>query len=295
MRIGYPCINRSLGVAPNRTFRLASYSPARLRETIALNLDALERTLQYNVAHGLLYFRIGSELIPFASHPVCDIDWREEFGARLRSIGRMVTRAGMRIAMHPDQFVVLNSPDSGIVARSVAELEYHCAVLDTMGLPAHAKVQLHVGGVYGDKGSALNRFADTCASLAPAVRKRLVIENDDRLFALADCLSLHERVGVPILFDTFHHECLNRGESLRAAFRGAARTWGRRDGPPLVDYSSQKPGARTGSHTESIDIRHFRATIRALDGFDFDIMLEIKDKEESALRALTVVRGLSRW
>jgi UV DNA damage endonuclease len=89
-----------------------------------------------------------------------------------------------------------------------------------------------------------------------------------------------------VLFDTFHHECLNNGETLREAFAQAASTWGPRDGVPLVDYSSQKRGARRGSHAESLNLRHFRVTIDALGGVDLDLMLEVKDKELSALRAL---------
>ena len=60
--------------------------------------------------------------------------------------------------MHPDQFVLLNSPKSVIVANSVKELIYHSSILDLMGLNSTAKIQIHVGGVYGDKINAIKTF-----------------------------------------------------------------------------------------------------------------------------------------
>jgi UV DNA damage endonuclease len=285
MKIGYPCLNRSLGCTSSRTFRLASYSAVRLAETVSWNLDCLERILEYNRANGLFFLRISSDLIPFASHPVCVFPWQREFAPRFAVLGRVMRRHGMRISMHPDQFTLINSLDEGIFARSAAELEYHAAVLDLLGLDASARIQVHAGGVYGDKAAAIDRFCSRFERLGPAVRRRLVVENDDRLFTVVDCLEINRRTGVPILFDSFHHQLNHRGQSTAAALALTAATWGKKDGVPMIDYSSQKNGARPGSHAESIDLRHFGRFIATSGALDFDIMLEIKDKEKSALRA----------
>ncbi len=285
MRIGYPCLNRSIGCTPSRTFRLASYTPQRLAETVAANLDCLERILEYNLRHGLLFLRITSDLVPFASHPVCVFPWQRTFAPRFAALGGVMRRAGMRISMHPDPFTLINSPDEAIFARSAAELEYHADVLDLLGLDGTARIQIHAGGVYGDKPAAIGRFCSRFERLAPAVRRRLAVENDDRLFSLADCLDIHRRTGLPVLFDTFHHRLNRNGEGLATALALAAATWGREAGPPMVDYSSQKPGARPGSHADSVDLRHFSRFVAATAGLDCDIMLEIKDKEKSALWA----------
>lgn len=115
-----------------------------------------------------------------------------------------------------------------------------------------------------------------------------MIENDDRLFAVRDCLEIHSRTGIPVLFDVFHHACLNAGESTPQALAACAATWRRRDGPPMVDYSSQAAGRRKGAHVESLEAGPFRAFLRAAAGIDFDLMLEVKDKERSAARALRI-------
>ncbi len=294
MRIGYACLNRSVGCTANRTFRLAGYSDERLVETVGANLACLEKILGFNREHGLGYFRITSDLVPFASHPVCTIDWAARFRKEFAALGRFIRREGFRITMHPDQFTLINSPDRDIFRRSAAELDYHARVLDAMGLDLTARIQIHVGGVYGDRAAALDRFAGRLAELAPAVRRRLTVENDDGRFSLADCLCLHERTGLPVLFDVFHHEVLPSVGPTAAALRLAAATWAPEQGPLLVDYSSQEPGKRRGTHAATLDPRHFRAFLEAARGVDCDCMLEIKDKEKSALAALALAAAARR-
>lgn len=289
IRIGYPCINRSLASTSAKSFRLASYSHQRFMDTVQRNLSGLYRMLRYNVEHGLLFFRISSDLIPFASHPVCDIDWMAEFKKQLETIGSYIKANNMRISMHPDQFVVLNSPRKEVVASSIAELVYHAQLLDALTLDRTAKMQLHGGGVYGDKVSAIDRFVSVYHELPAHVRDRLVIENDERGYSVNDCIALHERTGIPVLLDTFHHECFPDGLSLSQAFDVVRATWSIDDGPPMLDYSSQHPTKRPGAHAETIDIDHFKHVIKQISGDAADIMIEIKDKELSALQARSIV------
>ncbi len=294
MKIGYPCINRSIGCTANSTFRLASYSEEKIREKIQNNLECLSRILEFNADRGLLFFRISSDLIPFASHPVCQFEWRAVFSRELESIGRYIKKNRMRISMHPDQFVVLNSKREDVVANSVLELEYHRGLLDAMGLDGDAKIQIHVGGVYGDRDGSINRFISSCNSLGEGIKRRLVIENDDRNYGVKNCLRISGETGVPVLLDVFHHECLNSGEPLKDVLRLTAATWGGRDGSLMVDYSLQARGKRKGTHAESMAGSKFKSFLRETEGFDFDLMLEIKDKEKSALKALKLlgeVRG----
>ncbi len=293
MRIGYACINEHLDCRASSTFRLASYSDERLRATVEGNLNCLQRILAYNLEHGLLFFRIGSQLVPFASHPVCRFDWRREFRGVFRLLGRFIREHGMRMSMHPDQFTLINALNPAIVERSVRELEYHSAVLDALGLDAAHKVQIHVGGVYGDKPASIARFVSAWRHLPASVRKRLAIENDDRLFSVADCLAIHEATGVPLVFDNLHHS-LNGGPELAEALRGVAATWGGRHGPPMADYSSQQPGARPGTHAVHITPRAFERFLRLTGGYDLDIMCEIKDKQASAQIAARIARRLGR-
>jgi UV DNA damage endonuclease len=149
MKIGYPCLNRTIGCKADRTFRLKSYTEARLIETVQNNLDCLFRILKFNVEHNILFFRITSDLVPFASHPVCRFDWSSYFQDHLRNLGAFITSHRIRISMHPGQYTVLNTQREPILENSIRELEYHTQVLDSMNLDTSAKMQLHIGGVYG--------------------------------------------------------------------------------------------------------------------------------------------------
>jgi UV DNA damage endonuclease len=296
MKIGYPCINQTLDCSSSRTFRLASYSEERLIETVEQNLACLRRILEYNVQHGLLFFRLTSDLVPFASHEVNQYNWQEHFKMTFRKLGSYIKNNHMRISMHPDQFVVLNSPNEQTVRNSIAELVYQGSVLDLMGLDTTAKLQIHGGGAYGDKPSAIQRFAEVYHTMLPdAVKARLCVENDDRTYSLQDCLQLHELTEMPVIFDNFHHECVNNGEPMYEAVEMAASTWQpERDGILMMDYSSQAPNERRGKHVQSIQEQLFHDFLTETEGLDMDIMLEIKDKEESALKAVELARSLGR-
>ena len=289
MKLGYPCINRSIGCTTNLTFRLASYSEENLLEKVEKNLNCLAKILEYNVKNGLLFFRISSDLVPFASHPICRVDWAKHFEKKFKQIGSYIKKYKIRISMHPDQFVLINSPRKIVVQRSIKELEYHCRVLDLMELDATAKVQIHVGGVYGDKEKSIERFINEYKSLPVIIKKRLVIENDHISYSLKDCISINKRIKISVLFDSFHHQCLNHGESIKEAIKMTQATWQKKDGLLMVDYSSQKPKKRKGTHAEHINIKQFEQFIKTTKGLNFDLMLEIKDKERSALKAIKVL------
>jgi UV DNA damage endonuclease len=279
----------------SRTFRLKNYSESRLIDTIKGNLQCLEEILEYNLQHNFLFFRITSDLIPFASHPVMNFDWQEYFEKEFAKIGSFIKKHNMRISMHPGQYTVLNSMNTTVFKNSIKDLEYHVDVLDVMKLDKTAKVQIHVGGVYNNKKQSLERFINRYSGLNPKIKNRLMIENDDKSYSLKDCLTINNKTSVPVVFDVYHHECLNSGESIPEAFKLFIKTWKEDDGLPIVHYSSEHPQKGKPSHTEHIDGNHFKFFLKQTGDIDFDIMLEIKDKETSALKALDIVKKDNRF
>lgn len=286
MRIGYPCINVGIGCKAAKTFRLKSYSEERLKQTMENNLSCLEQILKFNLANNLFFFRITSDLIPFASHPANRFNWQDHYRLEFAAIGAFIRKNRMRISMHPDQFTLINSLDKGIFERSKKELDYHRQVLDLMELETSAKIQIHVGGVYGDKQKSIKRFVERFYDLDKSVRRRLVIENDDISYDVSDCLQISHQIQVPVLFDVFHHQINNSGP-IKEALELCTKSWDlERDGIPMLDYSSQKSAASRRSHTDSIDLQDFGHFLTQSQPFDFDVMLEIKDKEKSAIKAI---------
>jgi UV DNA damage endonuclease len=248
--------------------------------------------LRFNVEKNLLFFRITSDLIPFASHPVCTFSWQSEFKKAFKQIGVFINKHKMRVSMHPDQFTLINSPDINIFRRSVAELLYHANVLDLLGTDLAAKIQIHVGGAYGNKEESMKRFIKRFRMLSQRIKRRLAIENDERIYSVRDCVSLHGETGIPVVFDTLHHRCNDDGEGMLRAFTSAYQTWKKNDGLPIVDYSTQDISKKKGAHARSIQTADFSTFLRQTKGFDFDIMCEIKDKEKSALKATRVLRRM---
>lgn len=312
MRIGYPCANRTQKLHTNHSFQMKSFGIEKIKEKVAENIRDLKKMLEYNLEHDLLFFRIGSEFVPFASHQLMRTlaeekkwRWQDHFAKDLRDIGNFVLEHKMRISMHPDHFCLINSTSEDILQKSIYELEYHADLFECMQLDSTHKFQIHVGGVYSDKQKSMQRFVDRYnKSLSDRVKRHLVIENDDHLFSLDDCIWIHERCGVPILFDTLHHECLNTsGETQRQAFKRAAATWKReRDGIPMVDYSSQstEENAKRGKHADRVNMEHFELILcnqimRVEDDnglyIPMDVMLEIKDKESSALDCIAMFQN----
>jgi len=295
MKIGYPCINRTLPCRGNKTFRLASYSKKRFTDTVTNNLRCLQHILSFNLNHNILFFRISSDIIPFASHSVLNVDWKAYFSDILREIGRFIHENNMRISMHPDQFIVLNSKRKEVVQRSVQELVYHSSFLDSLGLGFSSKIQLHIGGVYGEKEESMNRFVKNFDLLPIPVKKRLVIENDDRSYSAKDCLQISKQIHIPVLFDVLHHQLNNHDEQMQNIFRLIAETWNANDGIPMVDYSSQEKNGKKGKHANHIDHDDFIHFLQTIDSIDFDIMLEIKDKEKSALESISLAKSDPRF
>lgn len=288
MRIGYPCINRTIGCSANKTFRLKSYSKDRLEKTIKNNLDCLERILTFNRENKIFFFRITSDLIPFASHPINKFNWKKHFKEKFVKIGEYIAKNRMRISMHPDQFTLINSVRTDIFERAKKELQYHADILNLMNLDTSSKIQIHVGGVYGDKKRSIKRFIARFKKLDSSIRNRLVIENDDRLYSLNDCLEINAEVKIPVLFDYFHNklnfEIQMSGNYLENTFK----TWNSKtDGLPMADYSSQEVNGMRQRHSETINVKDFCIFLEETKPFDLDIMLEIKDKEKSAIKALS--------
>ena len=289
MRIGYPCVNVMLGCRSNRHFRLTSYSERRVVDTVRENLDCLLEILRFNADHDIRFFRISSDLVPFASHSVCQFDWVSRFRREMEKVGEAVDAYNMRISMHPGQFAVLNSPDGGVLDSTMRELLYHSRLLAAMGLDPSAKIQVHVGGVYGDKEKSLLRFIERYRRLPAELRQRLVLENDDRSYTVRDCLRVHGHTGVPVLLDALHHELNGSGDTLVEAVALCAATWRQVDGPLMLDYSQRAGSGRRGGHASTVDVDRFERFLESTLPFDFDLMLEIKDKEQSVLKVGPIV------
>lgn len=289
MRIGYACLTRGIPYTDIKGTVQKNATEARLRELIAHNLASLDRMLDYNRDSGIHMLRISSDIIPFGSSPVNTLQWEEEFEEELAALGRKITAYDIRVSMHPGQYTVLNSPRIEVVDRAILDLEYHVRFLGALGTDATNKIILHVGGVYGDKQSAMDVFSENWKKLQDSIKSRLVIENDDRSYTIEDVLELGTKNGIPVVFDNLHHQVNGNGESDLSWIKEASKTWKQKDGVQKIHYSQQDSNKNPGAHSGTIDVAGFLKYIEENSGIDFDIMLEVKDKNLSAAKAINAL------
>jgi UV DNA damage endonuclease len=294
IRIGYACVNTRLP-STSRTCRLERAAPEVLLELARQNLLALRQVLAWNARHGIRLFRISSGIIPFGSHPVNQTPWWDLLQPELDDCAGLIRYGEMRVSMHPGQYTVLNSPREEVVENSLAELEYHARFLDALGLDAQHKLILHLGGVYGDKDASRQRFGENFQRLSPRAARRLVLENDEKSYTLADVLPVSRQTGAPVVLDVFHHAWNPSYPelSLLELVNLAGSTWQPADGPPKLHYSNQWAGKPPGSHSQTVDVESFVEFYQQLGERTLDVMLEVKDKEQSVLAVMERL-GVSR-
>jgi len=284
-RLGFVASVLSEDISASRTCRLKNATPCRIRELIAENLAALDRIVTFLDRRRILLYRITSNLIPYASHGVNGVEWWDEFAPQLHAIGTRLHSLGARVSTHPGQFTVLNSPTAAIVRAAVSELEYHARLLNVMGADRSAKIVLHIGGLYaGTEAAAMDRFCAAASALPDDVRRRLVVENDDRLFDAEEALAVGRRIGVPVVFDWLHHNANPSRAPLARLLPEIVSTWSPEDGRPKVHLSSQAAGGPSGAHADYIDIADALAFFEVMPAQPFDCMLEAKQKDRALLK-----------
>lgn len=288
MSIGYACL--TIGV-PDTDFKgcvMKNSHEESLMEVISWNLKALENLIDYNCKNDIRLFRISSDIIPFGSSPVNTLAWRDIFEPSLFRIGDKIRASGMRVSMHPGQYTILNSPREDVVTRATQDLSYHAQFLDSLGTGKQNKIVLHIGGVYGEKEASALRFAEAYKCLADNTKSRLVLENDGASYNICDVLKIARTVGAPVIFDNLHHAinpCAEPGSECDWIM-ACRDTWKPEDGSQKIHYSQQAIGKRSGAHCDSIRIDEFLAFYGRISGESLDIMLEVKDKNLSAVKCI---------
>jgi UV DNA damage endonuclease len=297
---GYPCMNLSLECTSGRTFRLNNFSEDIFVKKATENLKDILTMFEYDIKHGMMFQRLGSGIIPFATHSVLNQlsePWTDSFSKQFQQIGQIVKQHSFRISFHATHFTILNSQKQDVIDKSIHDLSYHVKMLELMDIDTTHKIQLHTGTCLGGskgkntrkKEESMQIWINTYRSLPERIRNRLVLENDDTRYNFDDVYSIYKQTNIPILFDTYHHECRpSEKKTIQDCFQLASKTWNTiHDGIPMIDYSSKSKteGAKLGKHADHIDMTHFIATMEQLDqvGSKYDVMLEIKDKETSAM------------
>lgn len=295
VRLGFACKVLGADIPSHDTRRWQS------KPHLSVSIGYLHRMFDYLRQNHIDMYRISSDVAPYFTDPQ-----RPEFGTQLmdcaselEELGQKALQLDLRLSTHPGQYVVLNSVDERVYQAAVRDLEYHAELLDRMAQPASAKMVVHVGGVYGDSSSSMDRWMRRYEILPANVRARLVIENDDKSYSIDNVLHISAKTGVPVVFDALHHAVLNpTGVSESEALAASLRTWPAGQ-TPKVHYSDERSEPRTvrrggritqapplrGQHAEYVSAPPFAEFLRRnRSSQDFDVMIEAKAKDLALLQ-----------
>jgi len=297
INLGYACINMHLSetekITPSRTCRKSTFKEKGLNHIAMLfeaNLDNLLRILKWNSDNHISLYRMSSDMAPWCSeYNLIDLPNWNKLKHKLAAVGEYARATDQRLSFHPGPYTVLAGTNKKTIKKSIHELEVHGQIMDGLGMPRsrYAKINIHIGGAYGDKQSALSRFIKNYHTMSPAIKSRLTLENDDRL-SLYTVQDLVEQVfphtGIPIVFDYHHHSIHPGNDSEEEALIMASKTWG--DIKPTTHYSESakidNPKAVLRAHSKMVE--NYIDTY----GLDIDCMIEAKGKERAVQKYISI-------
>lgn len=277
---------------------------------LRVSMEMLRGILDYLDEIDVRMYRISSDFVPYCTHPDLPQFHGQiaECRTGLADLGRIARERGIRLSLHPSQYVLLSALDPAINRKGIADVNSQAELLDAMEQGPEAIVILHLGGAYGNKDAAMQRFVENYPRLSEAGRRRLVIENDETLYTVQDCLRVHEAIGIPVVFDHQHH-LLNPGTlSLGEACRAALASWPA-GVTPKVHFSSPKLDSRTvlrgkkevpappllSQHADYVHPWEFAGFLAAVGPAPFDVMLEAKMKDAALLKLRVDLTKLGLW
>lgn len=294
MKIGYACINSTLqtagGITTNRGMRQKTFNEKGLNYVSELSLQNcrdLVTIVKWNEEMGIKLFRMSSDLFPWMTlYEFTDLPDYDKIANLLKGVGTLAAKYDHRLTFHPSHFNALGSPNPVVVEKTIKELNKHSQIMDLIGLTIspYNKINIHVGGAYGDKESTLKRWVENYNKLDYNTRKRLTIENDDKanMYSVKELYEgIYKQCGVPIVFDYYHHKFCTGGLTEQEALELATSTW---DGiTPCTHYSESR---RKEHLDESIKAQAHSDLINGpieTYGNDIDVVVEAKHKELAVL------------
>lgn len=297
INLGYVAISLNLeNSSPNKTVTLKNLGKidknlwiSKVEGLSRKNIESTIRILRYNKGYGIKVYRVTSKLVPFATHVHFENwDWRSELKEEFKRLGEVVKETEIRVSTHPDHFTLLNSPKKEVFRASLKELEYHNSMFELMELGQEYKIVLHIGGMYKDKRDSIKRFYEGYSMLSESIKKRIILENDDKIYNAFDVLEICKSAHIPMVLDIHHDVCNPSQYKIGELVEDIFKTWENEKFPPKIHISSPKSKKEIRSHHDYINPEDFISFIKESNALnlDFDAMIEAKMKDKALFKLM---------
>lgn len=255
----------------------------QLSERILHNAKSLISAIDFCSQNKIRAFRINSQILPLKTHEklgfqLTDLPENQRIIEEFIKAKELAEKNKIRLSFHPDQFILLSSPRQSVIDNSITELIAQAELAEMIGADV---INIHGGGSYGNKSQALAQLDYHLAKLPRIVKKRLTLENDDRIYTPLDLLPHCRKHKIPLVYDVHHHRCHPDSQSIEQTTTKALETWNRQ---PLFHISSPKEGWNSKnprSHHDYIDINDFPEAWLPLE---LTIDVEAKAKELAVIK-----------
>lgn len=291
-KLGYACINMTLSdnkISINRGMTQKTFETNGLSyvsELIILNVRDFITIIKWNEEHKIKNYRMSSDMFPWFSHyNLSDLPKFDLIKNLMKGAGSLIKKYNHKVSFHPGPFNCLASPNSDVVEKTIFELEQHSRLMDLLELePTHFyNINIHIGGVYGDKQLTLDRFIQNFSLLSDNLKSRLTLENDDskNSYTVKDLYYVYEKTGIPIVFDTLHYYCNPGDMTYEESFNLAYSTWN--NVIPEIHHASSKKLWEDDSKTIKTHADYIFEEINTC-GKDVYVTIESKMKEKALLK-----------
>ena len=296
IRLGYACISKTLNsITTSTPFTYSEFLRNRdfnkLDQVIKSNLKDLLEILKYNIKNSIHFFRISSKLIPLATKADVHFNYYNKYQKYYNNISKIINDNNLRVDFHPDEFCVLNSTRKEVIKSSISILKYHYKLLKYLKIKNKLLI-LHIGSNTFGKENSIKRFINNFNKLPNYLKEVIVIENDDKVFNIIDCINISKQINCPIVFDYHHYKCNNNGERIEDFFPIVLKSW--QNKTPKIHFSSSKSNLKKEfrSHNDYIDSNNFIDFLNKISIYntDIDIMIEAKQTDNAIFRLLREIK-----
>lgn len=288
IRLGYVSLPVTIEVTASKMLTLTNYKELGVKrgeekrtKIFEENLESFLNILKYNKANNIYFYRMTSHLVPLLTYPKSYDNILIKHKSKLQEIGDFIKENNMRVDMHPDQYLVLNSINPSVVESTILSLEYYDSLMKLLNLQTN--IILHIGSGQEGKIKAMKRFEENFYKLKKSIKDKIAIENDDKVFNIRNTLTLAKKLNIPMVLD-YHHFLVNKNnEKIEDFIIDIFSTW---KTTPKIHFSSPKNKKEKRSHHDYIDSDTFIEFIEKIKfcNIDFDVMIEAKQKDEALFK-----------